>query len=83
MRNTPSPYPLRLPHSIKAEVERVAKADGISINQFVETAVAEKLSAMNTVAFFAERRAKTDFAAFDRIMGRSGGTAPAADDTMD
>jgi hypothetical protein len=83
MRNTPSTYPLRLPHSIKAEVERVAKADGISINQFVATAVAEKLSAMNTVAFFAERRGKADFAAFDRIMGRPGGTAPAAEDTVD
>ena len=82
MRNTPSTYPLRLPHSIKAEVERVAKADGISINQFVATAVAEKLSAMNTAAFFAERRAKADFAAFDRIMARAGGTA-AADDTVD
>ena len=83
MRNTPSTYPLRLPHSIKAEVERVAKADGISINQFVATAVAEKLSAMNTAAFFAERRAKADFAAFDRIMARAGGTAAAADDTVD
>lgn len=83
MRNTPSTYPLRLPHSIKAEVERVAKADGISINQFVATAVAEKLSAMNTAAFFAERRAKADFAAFDRIMGRAGGMAPTADDTVD
>ena len=70
MRNTPSTYPLRLPHSIKAEVERVAKADGISINQFVATAVAEKLSAMNT-------------AAFDRIMARAGGMAPTADDTVD
>ena len=83
MRNTPSTYPLRLPHSIKAEVERVAKADGISINQFVATAVAEKLSAMNTAAFFAERRGKADFVAFDRIMGRAGGAAPAAEDTVD
>jgi hypothetical protein len=31
-------------------------ADGVSINQFVATAVAEKLAAMNTDAFFAERR---------------------------
>jgi hypothetical protein len=81
MRKTPSTYPLRLPHSIKAEVERIAKADGISINQFVATAVAEKLSAMNTAAFFAERRERADFEAFDRIMGRAGGAVPAAEDT--
>jgi hypothetical protein len=35
---------------VKAEVERRAKDDGVSINQFVATAVAEKLAAMNTVA---------------------------------
>jgi hypothetical protein len=51
--------PLRLLRSIKAEVERLAKQDGISINQFIATAVAEKLSAMRTAEFFAERRAET------------------------
>jgi hypothetical protein len=77
-----STYPLRLPHSLKAEVERLAKADGISINQFIATAVAEKLSAMRTADFFAERRARADFAAFDRLMERQGGAPPAPDDAM-
>lgn len=75
-----STYPLRLPHSIKAEVERLAKQDGISINQFIATAVAEKLSAMRTADFFAERRARADFAAFDRLMRRDGGESPEAGD---
>ncbi len=34
-------YPLRLPASIKSEAERLAAADGTSLNQFVATAVAE------------------------------------------
>ena len=46
-----STYPLRLPRSVKAEVERRAKLDGISVNQFVATAVAEKLAAMGTAEF--------------------------------
>jgi hypothetical protein len=79
---TQSTYPLRLPRSIKAEVERRAKEDGISINQFVATAVAEKLAAMNTVAFFTERRNRADFKAFDRLMRRKGGEPPAPDDTI-
>ena len=83
MKKPQSTYPLRLPVSIKAEVERRAKADGISINQFVATAVAEKLAAMNTAAFFADRRGKADFAAFDRIMRRSGGEVPAPEDTVE
>ncbi len=78
----PSTYPLRLPRSIKAEVERRAKEDGTSINQFVATAVAEKLAAMNTATFFADRRARADFVVFDRLMRRKGGEPPAPDDTI-
>jgi post-segregation antitoxin (ccd killing protein) len=78
-----SSYPLRLPRSIKMEVERLAKDEGISINQFIATAVAEKLSAMRTAEFFAERRARADFAAFDRLMRRGGGEPPRADDTVE
>jgi len=82
MKTPQSTYPLRLPKSVKAEVERRAKADGVSVNQFLATAVAEKLAAMNTAAFFAERRTKADFAAFDRIMRRKRGQLPQPDDTI-
>jgi hypothetical protein len=75
-----STYPLRLPRSVKAEVERRAKEDGVSINQFVATAVAEKLAAMNTASFFTERRNRADFRAFDRLMRRRGGEPPRPDD---
>lgn len=82
MKTEAATYPLRLPRSVKAEVERRAKADGTSVNQFVATAVAEKLAAMNSVAFFAERRNRADFDAFDRITARPGGEAPAEGDTL-
>ena len=82
MKNPQSTYPLRLPRSVKAEVERRAKADGISVNQFVATAVAEKLSAMNTAVFFAERRERADFAEFDRLMQRGGRETPQPDDVI-
>ena len=77
-----STYPLRLPKSVKAAAERVARDEGISLNQFVATAVAEKLAAMNTAAYFAERRDRADFAAFDRIMARDGGGPPQPDDQI-
>jgi len=82
-KHSQSTYPLRLPRSVKAEVERRAKADGISINQFVATAVAEKLAAMNTATFFAERRERADFAAFDRLMRRRRGEVPQPEDTIE
>jgi hypothetical protein len=62
--------------------KRRAKQDGISINQFVATAVAEKLAAMNTAALFSERRNRADFKAFDRLMRRKGGATPRRDDRM-
>jgi hypothetical protein len=81
--STQSTYPLRLPTSVKAEVVRRAKADGTSVNQFVATAVAEKLAAMNTAAFFAQRRERADFEAFDRILQREGGEPPRPDDVIE
>jgi hypothetical protein len=51
-------YPLRLPRSVKDAVTKIAQEEGVSVNQFIATAVAEKLAAMNTAAFFAERRAR-------------------------
>jgi hypothetical protein len=75
-------YPLRLPRSLKEAVERISREDRTSINQFVATAVAEKVSALQTAKFFADREARTDFAAFDRIMRRRRGKAPRAGDEM-
>ena len=66
-------YPLRLPRSLKDAVVRLSKQDGTSINQFVTTAVAEKVSALETARFFQERKALADFKAFDKIMTRRGG----------
>lgn len=76
MKNSSANYALRLPRSLKMEVERLAAQDGVSVNQFIATAVAEKISAMKTSEFFVERKAKADFAAFNRIMSRSGGEPP-------
>ena len=82
MKTKSSVYPLRLPQSVKTEVEHRAKADGTSVNQFVATAVAEKLAVMRTAVYFAERRERADFTAFDRLMARDGGARPGADDTV-
>ncbi len=59
-----------------------AAEDGTSLNQFVATAVAEKVSALRTAQYFAERKGRTDWAAFDRIMNRKGGEAPRAEDEI-
>lgn len=75
-------YPLRLPESLKQAVERLSREDRTSINQFVATAVAEKVSALETARFFADRKARADFKAFDRIMKRRGGKPPREGDEV-
>lgn len=77
-----STYPLRLPASVKAEAERVAAEDGTSLNQFVATAVAEKLAVIRTAAFFAERHGQGDRAAFRALLTRQGGQPPQPGDEM-
>ena len=76
MTATARARPLRLPPSIAAEAERLATADGTSLDQFVATAVAEKVAALRTAEFFAGRKGRADWAAFERLMARPGGEPP-------
>jgi hypothetical protein len=82
-------YPLRLPKSIKAAAERLSKADGTSLNQFVATAVAEKIAVMETTAFFEERAnrararaARGEPSALLAMLSRTGGEPPREGDEL-
>ncbi|MBI2920138.1 MAG: toxin-antitoxin system HicB family antitoxin [Planctomycetes bacterium] len=46
---------LRLPNSIHKRLREVAMRDDVSINQFIATAVAEKLSALLTAEYLGQR----------------------------
>jgi hypothetical protein len=64
---TKANYALRLQPSLKSAAEKLAAADGTSLNQFINVAVAEKLSALETEAFFRDRTAgarRDDFLRF-------------------
>lgn len=77
-----SNYALRLPTSLKRELEKVAREDGTSLNQLIVTAVAEKLSALRTADFFEERRARADIGAALEVMNRERGEAPRGGDEV-
>jgi hypothetical protein len=74
MRNA-SNYALRLPASLKKEGAKLAVDDGTTINQFIVSAVAEKLSAMKTAGYFLARAKRANLDVFDRIMARKGDQA--------
>lgn len=69
MRTT-SNYALRLPASLKKEVERVAADDGTTLNQFIVSAVAEKLSALKTADYFQSRAARADLPRLEKLLAR-------------
>ncbi|MBL8549205.1 MAG: hypothetical protein JNJ73_04425 [Hyphomonadaceae bacterium] len=51
-------YPLKLPTSIKRAAERLAKEDGVSLNQWIAAAVAEKVGVMESARDFFARRSE-------------------------
>lgn len=50
-------YPLKLPASVKAAAARLAREDGVSLNQWIAAAVAQKVGAVETAATLLCRRA--------------------------
>ena len=76
-------YPLKLPHSIKAAAARLAKEDGVSLNQWIAVAVAEKVGVAETAAEFLHRRAAgaqpSDLLSF---LDKAGGEPPPSGDEV-
>ena len=59
------------------EAKKVAKAEGVAVNQLINVAVAEKVSALRTEEYFAERATKGDIKKALRVLKRAGkGSAP-------
>jgi hypothetical protein len=52
-----STYPLKLPNSIKEAAAELARIDGVSLNQFIAAAVAEKVGVLRTANEFLKQRA--------------------------
>ncbi|MDD2853182.1 MAG: toxin-antitoxin system HicB family antitoxin [Desulfuromonadaceae bacterium] len=57
-----SQFALRIPDSLAGYAKELAREDKVSLNQFIVLALAEKVSALKTEAFFLERaeRANTE-----------------------
>lgn len=73
---------LRLQASLREEAERFAQAEGTTLNQFVNVAVAEKIAALRTGQFYAERAARADITKAFQILDRAGTAAPRPADLL-
>ena len=72
---------LRLPESLHERVREVAEREGVSINQLITTALAEKLSALLTQEYLAERAARGDRRSFERVLRKVRDVPPIEGDT--
>jgi hypothetical protein len=52
------------------QVEEVARRDGVSVDQWVSAAVAEKVAALVTTEVVDQRARRGDRALFDRVLSR-------------
>jgi hypothetical protein len=74
---------LRLQTSLLEEAKRVAESEGVALNQLINVAVAEKLSALRTEEYFRERSSRADIGKAKRILRRAGrGKPPVAGDEV-
>jgi hypothetical protein len=49
--------PLKLPASVKAAAARLAREDGVSLNQWITVAIAQKIGVVETAADLLAKRA--------------------------
>jgi hypothetical protein len=74
---------LRLQASLLEEAKRVAESEGVALNQSIDVAVAEKLSALRTEDYFRGRAGRADIGKAKRILRRAGrGKPPVAGDEL-
>jgi hypothetical protein len=69
--------------SLLEEVRRVAESEGVAVNQLINVAVAEKLSALRTAEYFRERAARGSIRKAEAVLRKAGkGKAPVAGDEL-
>ena len=74
---------MRLQPSVLEELRKAAEVEGVALNQLINVAVAEKVSALRTEEYFRERGRRADRAETLRILERAGqGNPPMEGDEL-
>ena len=78
-----SNFALRLQPSLLDESRKLAESEGVALNQLINVAVAEKISALRTEEYFNSRARRADPAKVARILKRAGkGNPPVEGDEL-
>lgn len=73
---------LRLPDSVHRHIREIAQQDGVSINLFITSAVSEKISALTTEDYIADRSKHARKGAFGKVLDRVPKRSPLPGDEL-
>jgi len=73
---------LRLPNSIHKQLKQCAEQDGISMNQFIATAVAEKLASLATMEYLEQRVQRGSRDKFNAVLAKVPDVEPQEGDEL-
>lgn len=74
---------VRLPESLHKKIKEIAKEEGVSINQFISSAAAEKVSAIMTVDYLKKEAKSGKRKDFDAVLKKVPDVVPQPDDRLD
>ena len=67
---------LRIPKSLHEQIRQLAKSEGISINQFLASAAAEKMSALLTEQYIEARAKRASLKKFQKVLKKVPNSEP-------
>ena len=73
---------LNLPRSLHKQIEEMAERDGITIDQFLSTAAAEKLAALKTVDYLEQRAKRASREKFQAVLAKVPDVEPEEHDKL-
>jgi hypothetical protein len=73
---------LRLPESVHSKLAELAKVEGVSLNQLLSSAAAEKLAALMTEEYLADRAKRASRRKLDAVLAKVPNAPPAPGDEL-
>lgn len=73
---------LRLPESIHRHIREIAKAEGVSINQLISSAITEKISAIMTEEYLQKRADRANIKDMESVLNKVGDREPLKGDEL-
>lgn len=75
-------FSLKIPESLHKRVKKLAMDDKVSINQFIASALAEKISALETTDYLEQRARRGDLEKFKKVLAKVPSVEPDPQDVL-